>query len=155
MTQFDRHTIASFFQQGDSQWAVCKNLANLWIVCCMCLKRAKDFFEKSSKDLSQHLRDASGLSVDPSTFRWSLIRNYPHLVAKTPLSRKWNRKKRLRHVKWCKNWTKTSGSSSTVWWIPLRAWISTLLKQCGIILTENGTKESKEKLWNVLQYKLV
>ena len=53
---------------------------------------------KSSKDLTQDLRDA----VDPSTVGPSLIRNG---TDKKPSLRKGNREKRLRCAKWHKKWT--------------------------------------------------
>ena len=58
----------------------------------MSLRKSK----KSSKVLTQDLRDASGPSVDPSTVHWSLIRKWsPWRVAvKKSFFRKGNREKR-------------------------------------------------------------
>jgi len=63
---------------------------------------------KSSKNLTQDLRDASGPSVDSSTVLWSLIRNGLHgrrVAVKKPFLRKGNRERRLMYAKWHKKWT--------------------------------------------------
>ena len=63
--------------------------------------------KKSSKDLTQDLRDASGPSADPSTVGPSLIRNGLHgrVAVKKPFLRKGNREKRLSYAKSHKKWT--------------------------------------------------
>ena len=57
--------------------------------------------KKTSKDLTQDLRDASGPSVDPSTVGPNLIINGFHgrMAVKKPFIRKGNREKRLSYAK--------------------------------------------------------
>ena len=56
--------------------------------------------KKSSKDLTQDRRDASGPSADPSTVGPSLIRNGLHgrVAVKKPFLRKGNRETRLSYA---------------------------------------------------------
>ena len=63
--------------------------------------------KKSSKELTQDLKDASGPSVHPCTTRRSLIRSglKGRVAAKKPFLRKGNRQKRLVYAKNHKNWT--------------------------------------------------
>ena len=100
------------------------------------------FLRNRKKHSSKELRDVSGRSADPSTVLWGLIRNclLGRLAVKKPFLRKGNREKMLRCTKWHKNWTASVATGLMEGWILPRARTSTLLKQCGIILTENGTK---------------
>jgi len=61
------------------------------------------------------------------------------VAVKKPFLRKGNREKRLSYARWHKKWTENQWLMEG--WILPRARTSTLLKQCGIILTENGTKD--------------
>ena len=102
--------------------------------------------EKEGKHSHKHLKDASGPSVDPSTVGPSLIRNGLHgtVAVKKPFLRKGNREKRLSYAKMTQemDWKSVTTGLMEGWILP-RARTSTLLKQCGIILTENGTKGSR------------
>ena len=95
------------------------------------------------------------------TFGWSincyLIRNGLHgrVAVKKPFLRKGNREKKAELCQMTQevDWKSVAAGLMEGWILP-RARTSTLLKQRGIMLAENGTKRqptSKEELWNVFQ----
>lgn len=70
--------------------------------------------KKSSKDLKQDLRDASGFSVDPSTVCQNLISNglSGRVPDKKPFLRKSDKEKRLSYANYTRTGLEINGNSS-------------------------------------------